>query len=184
MKTILTGSVNDMAIDVGQTPDSQTLSFPNSIATGHSNPTYCGSRIYTLSPTYSFLTIASDVLTLSTSTVADSGTYNPVTLQVSLQDYPSIVLTKTFTATISCNVYSLNWAPTMPTRGSNFSAESNEGYNSSRHYATALHHSVFLDQVASLPTASVRDLWPISVFPFADAFWRYRQLTSQRGSPE
>ena len=50
----------------------QNVFFADSIATGHSNNAYCGLRTYTLTPsTYTWLTIASDTMTVVTSNLSD-----------------------------------------------------------------------------------------------------------------
>ena len=104
-----------MSHEVSQTPDTQTLAFTDTISTGHADPTYCGALVYTLSPVYPFLTIAGNVMTLSTNNPAESGIYTPVTLEVKFQNYPTVTLLKTFTADIICSVKSISWAATMPT---------------------------------------------------------------------
>lgn len=115
MLSILSGTIIDMFHEVMQTPDTQTLAFTDTISTGHADATYCGARVYTLSPVYPFLTIVGDVMTLSTNNPAESGTYTPVTLEVKLQNYPTVTLLKTFKADIICSVKSIIWDASMPT---------------------------------------------------------------------
>ena len=62
-----------------------------------------------LSPTKTFLTISDPTMTLTTSSVADIGSYS-MTLTIILTDYPTITITKTFTATVTCSVTTLAYS--------------------------------------------------------------------------
>ena len=92
-----------MSNKVGFTAVSEDLTFADTIATLHGNPAYCGSRTYSFSPTYSFLTITGTTMNLETSNVADVGPHN-VAVTISLTDYPNIKITKNLTVTITCEV--------------------------------------------------------------------------------
>ena len=91
----------------------QDISFLDSIATSHAFPAYCGTRNYTLTPSFAFLTISGTNMSLATSSVGDVGTYN-VDLKVSLTDYPAIpFITNNFDVTITCEVQTLTFS-TLP----------------------------------------------------------------------
>ena len=69
-----------------------------------------------MTPTYSFLVLSGELqktLTLSTNSPYDEGTY-PVQLTVTLQDNPAVTITKSFSVTISCQVFSLVFNPGIP----------------------------------------------------------------------
>ena len=105
VNTVIT---NKMIINMSQivslAAETQDVSFLDSIATSHSNPTYCGARTYSLSPTHSFLSISGSTMSLSTATVSDVNVYN-VDLTVSLTNYPGITsITNRFVVTITCEV--------------------------------------------------------------------------------
>ena len=87
----------------------QDVSFTDTIAELHRNPTYCGARSYTLSPPHTFLSISGTTMILQTSIPSDEGTY-PITLVVGLTSYPGVaILTKRFSVTITCEVLSLTF---------------------------------------------------------------------------
>jgi len=113
--TTLTDKViNNMTYGVTLAAVTQNVFLADSIATGRSNNAYCGARTYSLSPTYSWLSIASDTMTVVTSNIPDVGTYN-LSLQIGLQDYPAIPkITKTFTITITCTVTNLSYTSGPP----------------------------------------------------------------------
>ena len=55
-----------MAFQLSSVATTQDITFADSIATGHSNASYCGTRTYSLSPILSFLSISGTTLSLST----------------------------------------------------------------------------------------------------------------------
>jgi hypothetical protein len=90
---------------------SQSVAVTNSKAVSFSTPNYCGPRMVTWSPNYTFLAVDStySTLTLSTNNVGDANIYT-VTVTVSLQNYPAITpVTLTLGVTITCSVLSLAW---------------------------------------------------------------------------
>jgi len=76
ISTITDQAVNDMTYGVTLTAINQNVFFKDSISTGHSNDAYCGSRTYTLTPTYPWLSIASDTMNVVTSDLSTVNTYN------------------------------------------------------------------------------------------------------------
>ena len=76
-----------MTYQIAATAVTQTTSFPNTVATAKSNPTYCGANTFSFSPTKTWLTVSGNTISVSTSTVADVGTFS-ITVTVSLTDYP------------------------------------------------------------------------------------------------
>jgi hypothetical protein len=113
--TTLTDKViNNMTYGVTLTAVTQNVFFADSIATSHASSTYCGARTYTLSTTYSWLSIASDTMSVVTSNLPDVGTYS-LSLTIGLTDYPSIAtINKTFSITITCIVTSLTYTTSPP----------------------------------------------------------------------
>jgi len=85
--TIVDRTINDMIFYIGSAATTQDATFSDSIAEAHGNPTYCGSRSLTLSPTLSYLTITSPNIVLSTTNVANAGGPISVTLTVKLSSY-------------------------------------------------------------------------------------------------
>ena len=80
----------------------QDVSFADSISTSHSNPTYCGPKTYSFSPTLSFLSVSGTTLFLITTNPNDVSV-NTVTITVSLTNYPAIAsVSATFQATVLC----------------------------------------------------------------------------------
>ena len=63
---------------------------------------YCGPNVYTFSPPLAFLTLVGDTLTGATLNSGDISS-TLVTVTVSLQDYPAIVITKTLTVNVVSN---------------------------------------------------------------------------------
>ena len=104
-----------MNVDIGQPAETQDISFTDSISVLRGDPNYCGARKYSLSPNYTFLTIAEPTLSLFSSNVSDAKLYK-MQLTVSLNDFPSITKTINFDATIYCRVYDItvNKAPPSP----------------------------------------------------------------------
>ena len=120
MNTSLTDkTIIDMANTVSTAAVTQDVSFADSKATLHSNPTFCGARTYTFSSPLSpltFLILSGTTLSLSTTLPGDIGLY-PVDMTVSLTDYSGVpVLTKRFQVIITCIVTSLTLTtPTIST---------------------------------------------------------------------
>ena len=95
-------TIRNMQTTVNKAADTQDITFTNSIGRLRSDPAYCNTYKFTLSPAYSFLTISASTLTLSTTAPTDTGTYN-INLAVSLTDYPMVpVVNKPFTVVIGC----------------------------------------------------------------------------------
>ena len=67
--------------------------------------TKCGTRTYTLSPSFSWLTLVGDTLTLQSD--VNSAVQETITLTVTLDSYPSIAESTTFIAEIICKVNSI-----------------------------------------------------------------------------
>ena len=105
VNTVITDkAINNMSNKVSLAAVTQDVSFLDSIATSHSNPTYCGARTYSLSPTHTFLSISGSTMSLSTTTLSDVNVYN-VNLTVSLTNYSGVTsITKSFVVTITCEV--------------------------------------------------------------------------------
>ena len=92
----------------------QTTPFLNTVATGQSNPTYCGANTFSFSPAKTFLSVSGNIISVSTSDPADVNTYS-ITVTVSLTDYPSVAsISKTFTITNDCAVTSLTITSQVP----------------------------------------------------------------------
>lgn len=71
---------------------------------------------YILSPAWGFLFISGATMSLAATNVADTGAH-PTSLIIAMSNYPTISLTKSFTATITCLVQTLtfNTAPAAST---------------------------------------------------------------------
>ena len=107
-------TINNISNKVSLAAVTQDVSFLDSIATSHSNPTYCGARTYSLSPLLTFLTISGSTMSLSTNTVSDRGDYN-VEMRVSLTNYSGVLsLTKNLVVTITCEVQTLTFSIVPP----------------------------------------------------------------------
>ena len=92
----------------------QDLNFLDSKSTFHGDPTYCGSRTYTLNPNQTFLSISGSTISLSTTSVGDVGVYN-VALTVSLTSYSGVgTITKNFLVTITCEVQTVAFSTVPP----------------------------------------------------------------------
>ena len=78
-----------MTYQIGAIAVTQTTPFPNTAATAASNPIYCGVNTFSFSPTKTWLTVSGNTISVSTSTVADVGTFS-ITVTVSLTDYPAV----------------------------------------------------------------------------------------------
>ena len=88
------------------------MSFTDSKAAFYTIPTYCGARTYTFVPSLpSFLTMntATGVLTLTTNDPVHAGSYN-YAMEVKLTSYPTVVITKNFQVTITCEVLALSFS--------------------------------------------------------------------------
>ena len=70
--------------------------------------TKCGNRTYSISPSLSWLTLVGDTLTLESNTVSDAHTPETITLTVTLDSYPTITETVTFTIELICQVLSIS----------------------------------------------------------------------------
>lgn len=70
---------------------------------------YCGPRIYSLAPNYSFLALtATDTVTLTSTDPLEVGTH-AVTLTISLQNYPLVpAFVASFDCVIECEVFTIN----------------------------------------------------------------------------
>ena len=102
-----------MTYQIAATAVTQTTPFPNTIATAESNPTFCGANTFSFSPTKTWLTVSGNTISVSTSTVADVGTFS-ITVTVSLVNYPPPAvasISKTFTITITCVVQTISFLP-------------------------------------------------------------------------
>ena len=67
-----------------------------------------------MTPVYSFLSIAGDTMTLSTTNPADAGVYF-VDVEISLPDYPMIIpIVKRIQLTIICEVLTFSFNPGIP----------------------------------------------------------------------
>lgn len=107
ISTITDQAVNDMTYGVTLTAINQNVFFKDSVSTGHANDAYCGTRTYTLTPTYPWLSIASDTMNVVTSDLSTVNTYN-LSLEIKLTDYPMVAaVTKNFVITITCTVTTL-----------------------------------------------------------------------------
>ena len=89
-----------MTVKVSLAAATQDVAFADTIATSHTEPSYCGARTYTMTytilPPHTILTIIGATLRLYTDDVLDVGTYN-VALTISLVSYPMVIpITKNF----------------------------------------------------------------------------------------
>ena len=102
-------TISDMIGKVALPAIEQDVTFTDTIGTKYTDQSYCGPRVYTLTPNHSFVTIPTTKMILYTTNVPDTGVH-PITLTVSLQNFPMVTLSKAFTATIICEVqsYTLN----------------------------------------------------------------------------
>ena len=101
-----------MTYQIAATAVTQTTPFPNTVATAQSNPTFCGAKTFSFSPTKTWLTVLGNTISVSTSTVADVGLYT-INVTVSLASYPPPAvasISKTFTITISCVVQTVSFS--------------------------------------------------------------------------
>ena len=91
-----------MTYQIAATAVTRLIPFTNTVATAKSNATFCGANIFSFSLTKTWLTFSGNTISVSTSDLADAGTYT-LTVTVSLADYPPPVpasLSKTFTISI------------------------------------------------------------------------------------
>jgi hypothetical protein len=102
-----------MTITVGASATTQSIPFPDSIATTRGNAAYCGARLFSFNPSLAFLTVTGgNTLNGVTSSVGDVSV-NSVNLTVSLVDYTGVPSTiKTFTVTVICTISALSMSPT------------------------------------------------------------------------
>ena len=86
----------------------QTIYAPDVASLGYGSMdgfTKCGTRTYTLSPSFTWLTLVGDTLTLQSD--VNSAVRETITLTVTLDSYPSITGSTTITAEIICKVNSI-----------------------------------------------------------------------------
>jgi hypothetical protein len=108
--TINTRTLTSMTVLVSQST-TQNVWFDDSYSFGVSVPALCGTRSYSMAPSYNFISIAannnSSTLMLSTNAVSDVRTYN-IEITVGLANYtgvPKIIVP--LNVTINCQVLSL-----------------------------------------------------------------------------
>ena len=93
----------------------QDITFADSIATSHSNESYCGTRTYSLYPNLSFLSYSGTTLSLSTSYPTDVSSQT-VTLTIGLASYTNVpTINVAFKVTVTCKVLNLVFSATPPT---------------------------------------------------------------------
>jgi hypothetical protein len=106
--TITDRTINNMTISIGGS-NTQDATFADSTTTARGVANYCGERTYTFTPSKTFLTIINgSTLQVSSSDVSDVGTHS-ISMEVKLNDYPSISLTKTFDVIVTCTVSTLTF---------------------------------------------------------------------------
>ena len=101
-----------MTYQIAATVVTQTTPFPNTVATSQSNSIFCGANTFSFSPTKTWLTVSGNTISVTTSTVADVGTFS-INVTVSLADYPPpgvASISRTFTITISCVVQTVSFS--------------------------------------------------------------------------
>ena len=89
----------------------QNVWFDDSYSIGVSIPALCGTRSYSMAPSYNFISIAANnsasTLTLSTNAVSDVGPYN-LEITVGLANYTGVTkIIVPLSVTINCQVLSL-----------------------------------------------------------------------------
>ena len=100
-----------MTFVIGTAAQSQDATFDDAISTDHTDLTYCGAKVLSMSPTFTFVTITGSNIVVDTTDPADVGGPHSITLTVTLADYPAVTaLTKTFSVTITCAVQTLTFA--------------------------------------------------------------------------
>lgn len=97
--------VADMLAYISLPADTQTISTPLDSVSGtlgnNDGITFCGTRNYAISPnTFSFLDLTGSLLTLQSNDPSDYPTFETITLTVSLQNYPTVTSSDTFTVTL------------------------------------------------------------------------------------
>ena len=70
-----------MYYQIAATAATQTTPFLNSAANIQGTATFCGANTFSFSPTKTWLTVSGNTISVSTSNVADVGTY-PITVTV------------------------------------------------------------------------------------------------------
>jgi hypothetical protein len=100
LATTISGNpaVSNIVTDIG-VPLSKTLAYTDNISNLHNDPNYC-TKVYTLSPTHTFLTIDASELKLSSTNTSDIGNYSE-NLKVSLVDKPTLFIDNAFTAKLT-----------------------------------------------------------------------------------
>jgi hypothetical protein len=98
-----------MTITVGASATTQSVPFPNSIATTRGNAAYCGANSFIFVPSLNFLTVTGGNTLNGVTSSVDDVSVNSVTVSVSLIDYPGVPsITKTFTVTVICTISALS----------------------------------------------------------------------------
>ena len=82
--------IRDMLTKVAQVADILNVPFTDTIGTLHLDQNYCGTKTYSLWPSYSFLTNNGSNLTLQTTNVGHTGVY-PIKMTVAMQDFPMVL---------------------------------------------------------------------------------------------
>ena len=104
-----------MTIEVGAATVTQSLLFPNTVATANSNASYCGPNSYVFTPsldTLDFLSFAGTTLT-GTSNDFSHVSSTLITVTVSLANYPTVSpLSRSFTVDVICFLTAIN--PSSP----------------------------------------------------------------------
>jgi hypothetical protein len=103
-----------MTITVGASATTQSIPFPDSIATTRGNEAYCGARSFSFSPSLSFLTVTGGNTLNGVTSNAGDVSVNSVTMTVSLVDYAGVLSsTKIFTVTVICTISAISMSPTI-----------------------------------------------------------------------
>jgi len=116
---LIAWTIPDVVTRVSKTDTIQNIFVSDSKAVLFGDTSYCGQRVYTFAPTYSFMTLnADDSLTLKSSDPNEVGTYI-VTMTVSLLDFPlrpSVSID--FNLVIECEVFSISTVTLPPEKSS------------------------------------------------------------------
>lgn len=107
--------ITSMTYGVTAIATTQNVFIKDAISTGHLNDLYCGPRTYILFPVLAFMSISSDVLSISTNDPIYIGPYD-VTITVTISQFPAIpAFTQTFHVDIICGVQVVTFAaPLIP----------------------------------------------------------------------
>jgi len=94
---------------------SQSIFYPDSIATGHSQPNYCGTRTYVLSPdtlTYPFIWLNGNTVEYQTNDELWIGGPYTFTITATLSDYNMVAShSETFNIIVTCGCQTHAWVP-------------------------------------------------------------------------